>query len=368
MKSIRDKLLAIPFLNRIIRVISMLINAPERFDAVTKHLDNLENRMANLDDRQDRKINDFESQTEILYKLNRELKTDLDKQSARIQHLEDIDHGFLQRVRDQVCENGEILEKLNIKLSVHPTVWGDRNRLSISPEAAVSSCLFNTNSGTITIGDYTFAGSRVSILAGSHDVYLKDFLRREAEITEGCDILIGRGVWLASGCTILGPCTIGDHAVIAAGAVVTPGTRVPSFSIYGGVPARQIGSLDFDSGSQMENEAILKALKRNGEILFVKGWRHKKPSPFRLPGYWLQDTGTIYVGQPQWTLFHYMPECCHGELTFSSRESSIRVSLSGNQGQQKIVLPCNQQKYQEYEIRRTEGNGKIMLVFEKDDP
>lgn len=170
----------------------------------------------------------------------------------------------------------EYIEKLNLICSLQPTVWGKKDRLHISKLASVSACFFNTNSGHITIGDYTYSGSGVSILTGSHDVKLTGLVRRDAEKVEGCDIEIGKGVWLASNCTILGPATIGDNAVIAAGAVVTPGSIIPPNTIYGGVPARKIGNIDACEGASNYDFAILKALERNRGVLFVEGWTEKK--------------------------------------------------------------------------------------------
>ena len=118
----------------------------------------------------------------------------------------------------------------------------------------MASCFFNTNSGNITIGDYTFAGSGVSILAGSHDQHLKGLLRRDVEITEGCDINIGKGVWLASNSTVLGPVTIGNNAVVAAGAVVVPGTVIPENTIYAGVPAKCIGKLELEDAQDTTSD------------------------------------------------------------------------------------------------------------------
>jgi acetyltransferase-like isoleucine patch superfamily enzyme len=55
----------------------------------------------------------------------------------------------------------------------------------------------------------------------------------------GAPIDIGCDVWIGCHVTILPGVTIGDGAIIAAGAVVNK--NVPSFEIWGGVPARKLG-------------------------------------------------------------------------------------------------------------------------------
>lgn len=123
-------------------------------------------------------------------------------------------------------------------------VWGDPARLSIADTAHMVNTLFNTVSGSITVGDHTFAGHNVSIITGTHDyeAVLRD--RAKAYPESGGDIVIGAGVWLGSNATILGPCTIGDHAVVAAGAVVTAGSEIAAGTIVAGVPARPVRRID----------------------------------------------------------------------------------------------------------------------------
>lgn len=55
-------------------------------------------------------------------------------------------------------------------------------------------------------------------------------------------IHIGRNVWIGANATVLPGVTIGDHAVIAAGAVVTK--DVPANTVVGGVPAKVIRMMD----------------------------------------------------------------------------------------------------------------------------
>ena len=55
------------------------------------------------------------------------------------------------------------------------------------------------------------------------------------------DVVIGNDVWVGAGALILSGVTIGDGAVIAARTLLTAGTKVPPYSIWGGTPGKQIG-------------------------------------------------------------------------------------------------------------------------------
>jgi acetyltransferase-like isoleucine patch superfamily enzyme len=118
-------------------------------------------------------------------------------------------------------------------------IFGDPSRVSIAETAALNNALLNTRSGRIVVGEYVFCGHNVCLLTGTHEVGAPMHLRKTAIPTEGRDITIGPGAWLASNSTILGPCVIGEMAIIAAGAVVIG--DVAPYTIVGGVPARVIG-------------------------------------------------------------------------------------------------------------------------------
>ena len=127
------------------------------------------------------------------------------------------------------------------------SVWGSRERLRIAPNAIMANTLFNTSSGYISIGDFTFTGHNVSMITGTHEytLFLKE--RMDDFPETGRDITIGRGVWIGSGAVILGPCTIADHAVVGACAVVLPGTNISAGEIFVGVPAKLVKTIDISS-------------------------------------------------------------------------------------------------------------------------
>lgn len=241
--------------------------------------------------------------------------------------------------------DGKYFERLRLLLSIHPVLWGEEERLHISDLAAVFTCFFNTNSGSITVGDYTFAGSGVSILAGSHDQHLKGLLRRDAEITEGCDIKIGKGVWLASNSTILGPATIGDNAVIAAGAVVVPGTVIPENAIYAGIPAKCIGMLELEDAQDTTNPAILRAIERNNGVLYVEGWTEKRER--RINGILyrgheqVKDIAVIYTIHSLYRTFY---ECDKDTTLYYKIDNDTMQEISIKEGQGTIDIVLDEKE------------------------
>jgi acetyltransferase-like isoleucine patch superfamily enzyme len=93
--------------------------------------------------------------------------------------------------------------------------------------------------GGLYIGDDVLLGPSVTVVTENHrfdDLSIPIRLQGE----ERRSVTISDGVWIGAGATILSGTTIGAGAVIAAGAVVT--SDVPAYAIYGGVPARPLGS------------------------------------------------------------------------------------------------------------------------------
>lgn len=55
-------------------------------------------------------------------------------------------------------------------------------------------------------------------------------------------IRIGSNVTIGAGATVLSGVTIGDYAIVSTGAVVTKGTQIGQGEVWGGVPAKRIGT------------------------------------------------------------------------------------------------------------------------------
>jgi acetyltransferase-like isoleucine patch superfamily enzyme len=90
----------------------------------------------------------------------------------------------------------------------------------------------------ITIGQEVAIGPNCVLYSHDHDYTSASSAAWKGGLI--CkDITIEDGAWVGSGVTILPGVKIGKRAVIAAGAVVTK--NVPAHTIWGGVPAMQIG-------------------------------------------------------------------------------------------------------------------------------
>ena len=110
-------------------------------------------------------------------------------------------------------------------------LWGDESRLTVKDNVHLNNAIINTVSGNVHIGDNSFLGHSVSLLTGTHVISKTGISRQSSVPSNGRDIIIGSGVWIASNVTVIGPCTIGDNSVISANSVVT-GT-IAEDTIYG---------------------------------------------------------------------------------------------------------------------------------------
>lgn len=122
---------------------------------------------------------------------------------------------------------------------ISPKVWFGSNRVSIGRATFVNrECMFSTHA-PITIGENVDIGMRVMFITASHEVGPEH--HRAGKHTTA-PITVESGVWIGAGTTVLPGVTIGRGTVIAAGSIVTSDCE-PN-SLYAGVPARRIRSLD----------------------------------------------------------------------------------------------------------------------------
>ena len=107
--------------------------------------------------------------------------------------------------------------------------------------------LYSYINGNVTIGDHVLIGPHCSVAAGNHKFDPRTGWFSARTEPDGDDsITIGFGCWLASKVTITGGVKLGRANLICAGAVVTKST--PDYAIMAGIPAKQIGRIDPETG------------------------------------------------------------------------------------------------------------------------
>jgi acetyltransferase-like isoleucine patch superfamily enzyme len=127
-------------------------------------------------------------------------------------------------------------------------VQGDRRRLHLGENCSVMNTVFNVVSGDVYVGDDTLFSHNCLVLTGTHRYFqgrrvnLQPAAPYPEVPTEGRDVRIGRGCFIAGGAAILGGVELGDNVVIGAGAVVA--TDIPEGCFAAGVPARVISRND----------------------------------------------------------------------------------------------------------------------------
>ncbi len=121
-----------------------------------------------------------------------------------------------------------------------------------------SYCCINNAVGDVTIGDHTRIGIHCTVIGpvciGSNvnlaqGITVTALNHNFEDTTKRIDeqgistkpVVIDDDVWIGANAVILPGVTIGQHAVIAAGAVVTK--DVPDYSLVAGVPAKEIKKL-----------------------------------------------------------------------------------------------------------------------------
>lgn len=122
---------------------------------------------------------------------------------------------------DNAVVVGEVTMGKNCTVWFNAVVRGDVHSITIGDntniqDGAIIHCTYQKAKTTI--------GSNVSIAHGA--------------IVHGCTL--GDNILVGMGAIIMDEAVVGNDSVIAAGAIVLPGTRIEPGSIYGGIPARRL--------------------------------------------------------------------------------------------------------------------------------
>ena len=112
--------------------------------------------------------------------------------------------------------------------------------IHIGKNVFINCCCHFQDHGGVYIGDGALIGSHVVLATINHSL-----VPEKRADNHPAPIHIGKNAWIGSHVTILPGVSIGDHAVVAAGAVVT--TDVPAMSVVGGVPAKRLKAIPSDS-------------------------------------------------------------------------------------------------------------------------
>lgn len=103
-------------------------------------------------------------------------------------------------------------------------------------------------------------GNKVNIQDGAviHTTYQKSVAELGDHVSIGHNVIIHgakieNNVLIGMGATVMDHAVIGENSIIAAGALVLDSTKVEPGSIYGGVPAKRIKSVDPQQTKEMIN-------------------------------------------------------------------------------------------------------------------
>tara|TARA_Y100000589_G_scaffold140564_1_gene134285 strand:- start:9581 stop:10213 length:633 start_codon:yes stop_codon:yes gene_type:complete len=146
-----------------------------------------------------------------------------------------IQRGFIAECKRNIFFGANVYIGFNCKIfasSNSKIVIGDKFTCN-------SNVMINSRGiGEIKIGKNVLIGPNSVLRSNNHNFKILQKPINQQGMSEG-KIIIEDDVWIGSNVVILPNVIIGKGSIVAAGAVVT--SKVKSFSIVGGVPAKEIG-------------------------------------------------------------------------------------------------------------------------------
>lgn len=111
--------------------------------------------------------------------------------------------------------------------------------------------LYTYLNGEVTIGENVLIGPHCSLSASNH-IFIPD--KKGFGGGRAAPIVIQEGAWLAAGCQVMAGVTVGRGTLVCANATVTQDTL--EFVIMAGIPARQVGTIDLETGEQIWHHKV----------------------------------------------------------------------------------------------------------------
>lgn len=179
-----------------------------------------------------------------------------DKSGEEITH-EDLGY---YKIRERIDEVQKILFELNNKyhdesevrdifsqligvevektFRLRPPFYTDFGKnIKIGKNVFINQCCTFMDRGGIILEDDVLIGPKVNLITTNHPLSSH---KRHSTISK--PIVIKKNAWIATSATILPGVTVGEHAVVAAGAVVTK--DVLAHTVVAGVPAEVIKMIE----------------------------------------------------------------------------------------------------------------------------
>jgi len=122
---------------------------------------------------------------------------------------------------------------------IHPTAslrCGEHIYLGKNSHINQYCCIWASKNSKIVLGDNLLMGPGVKIFSSNHSSKLGIPMNVQPHVEK--DIIIGNDVWLGANSVVVAGISIGNHAIVAAGSVVTK--DVEERAIVGGIPAKLI--------------------------------------------------------------------------------------------------------------------------------
>jgi carbonic anhydrase/acetyltransferase-like protein (isoleucine patch superfamily) len=115
-------------------------------------------------------------------------------------------------------------------------------------------CVIRGDSGKIVIGRNTCVQDNTTIHADGLGAQIGDFVVMGHNVLCHADI-VGDGATLGNGAVVSGTTEIGENSIIAAGAVLVDGMKVPANTLMMGVPAKARGPVSEELRERFRRKA-----------------------------------------------------------------------------------------------------------------